>query len=91
MARPRQYDEQVLLERAQDEFWVNGYDRTSIDDLAAATGVGNGSLYAAYGSKLGLFLAVFQRYCDGRTDEYGHAQTPALAGHRLHACPPLPG
>ncbi|MCU1405875.1 MAG: TetR/AcrR family transcriptional regulator [Glaciihabitans sp.] len=66
MARPRKFDEQVLLERAQDEFWVNGYDRTSIDDIATATGVGNGSLYSAYGSKLGLFLAVFQRYCDGR-------------------------
>lgn len=66
MARPRRFDEDVLLSRAQEQFWSNGYDRTSIEDIATASGVGNGSLYSAYGSKLGLFLAVFRRYCEGR-------------------------
>lgn len=66
MARPRRFDEQVLLDAAQEVFWVNGYDRTSIEDISAVSGVGNGSIYAAFGSKLGLFLAVFDRYCEGR-------------------------
>ena len=47
---------------------MNGYDRTSIEDVSVASGVGNGSIYAAYGSKLGLFLAVFSRYCAGRVE-----------------------
>ncbi|MFD1714447.1 TetR/AcrR family transcriptional regulator [Amnibacterium flavum] len=66
MARPRRFDEQSLLDAAQEIFWAQGYDRTSIEDVSAASGVGNGSIYSAYGSKLGLFLAVFERYCEGR-------------------------
>ncbi|TAJ49382.1 MAG: TetR/AcrR family transcriptional regulator [Herbiconiux sp.] len=68
MSRPRRFDEQLLLDHAQEAFWVNGYDRTTIEVVAAASGVGNGSIYAAYGSKLGLFLAVFARYCAGRVE-----------------------
>jgi AcrR family transcriptional regulator len=68
MARTRRFDEQSLLDCAQEAFWVNGYDRTSIEDVSVASGVGNGSIYAAYGSKLGLFLAVFSRYCEGRVE-----------------------
>jgi TetR/AcrR family transcriptional repressor of nem operon len=71
MARPRRFDEQRLLDSALEAFWTRGYDRTSIDDISAATGVGNGSIYAAYGSKLGLFLAVFGRYCEGRVELVG--------------------
>ena len=66
MTRPRQFDEELLLESAQDRFWASGYDRTSIDDISRASGVGNGSIYAAYGSKLALFLVVFRRYCAQR-------------------------
>jgi len=68
MARTRRFDEEFLLDSAQEAFWVNGYDRTSIEDISAASGVGNGSIYAAYGNKLGLFLAVFSRYCAGRVE-----------------------
>lgn len=66
MARPRSFDEQGLLDAAQDLFWKNGYERTSIEEIAAVAGVGNGSIYGAYKSKLGLFVAVFDRYCDTR-------------------------
>jgi AcrR family transcriptional regulator len=66
MARPRKFDEQQLLDTATDLFWSKGFDATSIDDVSAATGVGNGSIYAAFGSKLGLFLVAFERYCDQR-------------------------
>ncbi|NQX10594.1 TetR/AcrR family transcriptional regulator [Microbacteriaceae bacterium VKM Ac-2855] len=66
MPRPRRFDEYVLLDGAQELFWKRGYEQTSIDDVARVTGVGNGSIYAAYGSKLGLFVAVFRRYCAGR-------------------------
>jgi AcrR family transcriptional regulator len=66
MPRPRSFDQQALLDAAQDLFWRNGYERTSIEDIATAAGVGNGSIYGAYKSKLGLFAAVFARYCDAR-------------------------
>ena len=66
MARTREFDEELLLDGALELFWSRGYDDVSIEQITAATGVGNGSIYAAYGTKLGLFLTVFERYCDQR-------------------------
>lgn len=67
MGRPRQFDESNLLDAATELFWSKGFDSTSVEDVSLATGVGNGSIYAAYGSKQGLFLAAFERYCLRRT------------------------
>ena len=66
MGRPRRFDEDALLDAAEDLFWSRGFDGTSVEDVSAATGVGNGSIYAAYASKMGLFVAVLDRYCDRR-------------------------
>lgn len=66
MGRARRFDETNLLAVATELFWSNGYDNTSVEDVSAATGVGNGSIYAAYGNKKGLFLAAFDRYCEAR-------------------------
>ncbi|MCU1645157.1 MAG: TetR/AcrR family transcriptional regulator [Nocardia sp.] len=66
MARPRQFNESDLLDAATELFWSKGFDDTSVEDVSLVAGVGNGSIYAAYGSKRGLFLAAFERYCDRR-------------------------
>ncbi|WP_084528939.1 TetR/AcrR family transcriptional regulator [Nocardia crassostreae] len=66
MARPRRFDESGLLDVATEMFWSKGFDNTSVEDVSQASGVGNGSIYAAYGNKRGLFLAAFERYCDRR-------------------------
>jgi TetR/AcrR family transcriptional regulator, transcriptional repressor for nem operon len=63
MARPRTFDEHEVLEAARQAFWTNGYTATSLDDLTAATGLGKGSLYAAFGGKRELFERVFGDYC----------------------------
>lgn len=66
MGRPRQFDESDLLDAATELFWSQGFDDTSVEDVSRRTGVGNGSIYAAYGNKRGLFLAAFERYCERR-------------------------
>ncbi|WP_433205413.1 TetR/AcrR family transcriptional regulator [Nocardia sp. CA-107356] len=66
MGRPRQFDESNLLDAATELFWSKGFDETSVEEVSRATGVGNGSIYAAYGNKRGLFLAAFERYCERR-------------------------
>ena len=66
MGRPRRFDESDLLDAAAELFWTRGFDETSIEDIARAGGVGNGSIYAAYGSKKGLFLAALEHYCQAR-------------------------
>ncbi|MER7811926.1 TetR/AcrR family transcriptional regulator [Streptomyces sp900116325] len=62
MARIREFDTERAVEAAMNAFRRNGYDGTSIQDLVDATGVGRGSLYAAFGSKEGLYLVAMDRY-----------------------------
>lgn len=60
--RPRAYDPAKALASAADAFWKNGYDGTSLDDLAEATGMNRPSLYAAFGDKHDLYLKTLQHY-----------------------------
>jgi len=60
--RPRAYDPQVALKRATDTFWKGGYAATSLDDIAAATGMNKRSLYAAFGDKHTLYLEALAHY-----------------------------
>ncbi len=60
--RPRQYDPDRALAKAAASFWRNGYAATSLDDLAAATGMNRPSLYAAFGDKRDLYLRTLERY-----------------------------
>jgi len=64
MARPRQFDERAVLTAVRDEFASKGYTATSLDDLTRATGLGKGSIYAAFGDKRGLFLAALELYAN---------------------------
>ncbi|AKH82122.1 TetR family transcriptional regulator [Streptomyces sp. CNQ-509] len=63
MARPREFDEEAVLDVAREQFWTKGYAGTSMDAIAAATGLGKGSLYGAFGGKKQLFLRIFDTYC----------------------------
>jgi TetR/AcrR family transcriptional regulator, copper-responsive repressor len=60
--RPRQYDPEQALAKAGDVFWKHGYAATSLDDLAAATGMNRPSLYAAFGDKRDIYLKTLERY-----------------------------
>ena len=37
MGRPREFDEEVVLQRALEAFWTHGYGATSMADLTEAT------------------------------------------------------
>lgn len=63
MARPREFDEDEVLDRALATFWEHGYEGTSIDDLVGGTGLGRASLYGAFGDKESLFTKALARYC----------------------------
>jgi TetR/AcrR family transcriptional regulator, transcriptional repressor for nem operon len=64
VGRPRAFDEQSVLNAARDQFWTTGYAGTSMDAIAAATGLGKGSLYGAFGGKRELFHRVFDDHCN---------------------------
>jgi len=69
MARPREFDETAALDAAIDCFWRDGYEATSVRDLAAAMGITGTSLYNAFGDKRSLFRQALQRYAQRSTRE----------------------
>lgn len=87
MARPRSFDEAQVLRTARERFSSTGYAATSIDEVAAATGLGKGSLYGAFGDKHHLFLRVFEGYCADISEqvEQALAGPDAEAFERLSA------
>jgi AcrR family transcriptional regulator len=62
MAGVRQFDESETLDKAMALFWKKGFEETTMQELAAATGVQRGSLYNAYGDKDTIFLRMFELY-----------------------------
>jgi TetR/AcrR family transcriptional repressor of nem operon len=69
MARPREFDEAAVLDAAVDCFWHEGYEATSVRDLAARMGITGASLYNAFGDKRSLFRRALQRYAERSTCE----------------------
>jgi TetR/AcrR family transcriptional repressor of nem operon len=64
MAGIKQFDRHEVLDRAMAVFWERGYEATSIQDLLEAMGINRGSLYATFGDKRQLFLAVLDHYAE---------------------------
>ena len=60
--RPRAYDAEAALKRATETFWKTGYSGTSLDSIAAATGMNPPSLYAAFGNKHAIYLEALAHY-----------------------------
>jgi TetR/AcrR family transcriptional regulator, transcriptional repressor for nem operon len=56
MARPREFDDQVVLDQVSDVFTAYGYNGTSMHMLVEATGMGKQSLYNAFGDKEALYV-----------------------------------
>jgi AcrR family transcriptional regulator len=71
--RPREFDVEQALERALEVFWRKGYEGTSLSDLTEAMGINRPSLYAAFGSKEGLFRKALDRYAEGPAAYVGQA------------------
>ena len=78
MARPREFDEEAVLDAAMRCFWARGYESTSVKDLIETTGLTAASLYNAYGDKRAMFRTALDRYIE------------SSIGVRLRRCEALP-
>src|SRR5262245_46633865 len=88
MAGIKQFDRHEDLDRAMAVFWERGYEATSIQELLQAMGINRGSLYATFGNKQQLFLAVLEHYAaQSRTAMLGELadQDPRRAIARMFA------
>lgn len=52
----------IVVDRAMKVFWAKGYEGTSMSDLVDAMQINKGSLYNAFGSKKALFTATLLKY-----------------------------
>jgi TetR/AcrR family transcriptional regulator, transcriptional repressor for nem operon len=62
MPRPKEFERDVVLDRAMRVFWSRGYEATSIQHLVDRMGIQRGSLYDTFGDKRTLFFAAIERY-----------------------------
>lgn len=62
MARPREFDETAVLQAAVGCFWSQGYEATSVRDLAQNMGITGASLYNAFGDKRALYRRSLDHY-----------------------------
>ena len=64
MARPREFNEEVVLDAAMQCFWAQGYEATSVKDLIERTSLTAASLYNAYGDKRTMFRTALDHYIE---------------------------
>jgi TetR/AcrR family transcriptional regulator, transcriptional repressor for nem operon len=62
MGRSREFDENVVLHKAMELFWEQGYEKTSLSDLVEHMGIHRRSLYDTFGDKHTLFLKTIDFY-----------------------------
>jgi TetR/AcrR family transcriptional repressor of nem operon len=65
MGRPREFDEEAVLDAAVQCFWKRGYEATSIRDLIDRTGLTGASLYNAFGDKHSIYRHALDHYVSG--------------------------
>ncbi len=62
MARKKEFDKDLALQKAIRLFSQQGYAATSTDDLMRVMGIGRQSMYDTFGDKKELFLAALESY-----------------------------
>ncbi|HEY0962709.1 MAG TPA: TetR/AcrR family transcriptional regulator [Pseudomonadales bacterium] len=62
MARPVEFEYDVVLERATEQFWREGFEASSVQKLLDATDINRGTLYNSFGDKDTFFKSCIDRY-----------------------------
>jgi len=62
MARTKEYEREIVLEKAAVVFWNKGYEASSMDELIKQTGLNSFSLYREFKNKHELFREAMEWY-----------------------------
>lgn len=60
--RPKQFNQEEVLQRAMELFWQTGYEAASLPDLLQTMGISRQSLYHTFGSKRRLYISAIEHY-----------------------------
>jgi len=83
VGRKPEYDQAHVVHKAARLFGSRGYTACSVDDLVRGLGVHRGSLYRAFGSKRGLFVAALQAHTAAEIPKAGLALAQAAPADRV--------
>lgn len=62
MARPQVFNQQQVIAKAVECFWLKGYSETSLADLLNAMSISRSTFYNNFGDKRQLFCLCLQTY-----------------------------
>ena len=64
MSKTAKFDRQKVIDKATNLYWKKGFHATSMRSLQGEIDMRPGSIYAAFGSKDGLFTEALRHYTD---------------------------
>ncbi len=85
IGRPKEFEEETVLERAMEYFWDKGYDNASLAGLLKAMGIKKSSFYQTFESKQKIFERCMQRYIELGSKEISDKLTTQSAKDILRA------
>lgn len=62
MGRSKEFEEQIVLKKAMELFWQQGYEKTTMSELVECMGIHRKSLYDTFGDKHELYLKAIDLY-----------------------------
>ena len=62
LGRPRNFNEDKVLDQIVELFWEDGYEATGLSSITSKTGLVKASLYAAFGNKRQMYIKALDRY-----------------------------
>jgi len=62
MARTKEFDTDLVLNKAIELFWEKGYNGCSMQDVVDGLGLSRSSIYETFGDKHQLFLEALKKY-----------------------------
>lgn len=72
MVKTTKFDRQDVVDRATNLYWAKGFHATSMRNLQDEIDMRPGSIYAAFGSKEGLFKEALRNYADMALAQIAH-------------------
>lgn len=78
MGRPRQFNEETVLNKAIGLFGERGFEALSVDAVLSELGLNRASFYKLYGSKYGLFRSALRSACESYDSAHPHPQARDL-------------
>ena len=65
MARPVEFEHDVVINKAMEQFWREGFEASSIQKLLDVTNINRGTLYNSFGDKDAFFKSCVDKYNEG--------------------------